>query len=226
MTPMARRAPGDARLGPHRYGLVLALTFVTAAFTLLAPDGSFARVTSLLAAGGTLLAGVVTSEAPRRTRKVLAVALIALVLAGALIDLVASPGPWGILGDTALMCAATIGVTAGGLVRLVVERGVVVQAVLGAIAVYLLIGLTFAFAIGALATALHEPYFAQGTDATQSTRTYFSFTSLTTTGYGDYTAGLVSGRALAVLEMLVGQLYLVTVIALLVGNLGRRRERA
>ena len=33
---------------------------------------------------------------------------------------------------------------------------------------------------------------------------YFSFTTLTTTGYGDYTAALRGGRALAVLEMLVG----------------------
>ena len=52
---------------------------------------------------------------------------------------------------------------------------------------------------------------------------YFSFTTLTTTGYGDYTAALRGGRALAVLEMLVGQLYLVTVIAMLVGNLRRHR---
>jgi Ion channel len=49
---------------------------------------------------------------------------------------------------------------------------------------------------------------------------YFSFTVLTTTGFGDFTAATHLGRALAVIEMLVGQIYLVTVIGVLVGNLG------
>ena len=46
---------------------------------------------------------------------------------------------------------------------------------------------------------------------------------LTTTGFGDLTPAAGIGRLLAVLEMLLGQLYLVTVISLLVGNLGRGR---
>ena len=94
----------------------------------------------------------------------------------------------------------------------------------GALAVYVLVGLTFGFVIGAIATGVSTPYFASGTDATQNARVYFSFTTLTTTGFGDYTAATRGGRALAVLEMLLGQLYLVTVIALLVGNLRRQRR--
>jgi hypothetical protein len=47
---------------------------------------------------------------------------------------------------------------------------------------------------------------------------------MTTTGYGDLTPGQRGGRAVAVLEMLTGQIYLVTVISLLVGNLRRRRD--
>jgi len=110
-----------------------------------------------------------------------------------------------------------------GLVRLVIERGVVLQAVLGALAVYVLVGLTFAFVIGAIAAGVHGPYFASGTDGVQSERVYYSFTVLTTTGFGDFTAAMRGGRALAVLEMLLGQLYLVTVIATLVGNLRHQR---
>ncbi len=52
---------------------------------------------------------------------------------------------------------------------------------------------------------------------------YFSLSVLTTTGFGDFTAGQPVGRALAVLEMLVGQLYLVTVIGLMIGNFAARR---
>ena len=51
---------------------------------------------------------------------------------------------------------------------------------------------------------------------------YISFTVLTTTGFGDLTARTAPGRAITVLEMLIGELYLVTVIATLVGNLRRR----
>jgi hypothetical protein len=53
---------------------------------------------------------------------------------------------------------------------------------------------------------------------------YFSFTVLTTTGFGDFTAATSVGHALAVVEMLLGQLYLVTVIGILVGNLARQRR--
>jgi hypothetical protein len=54
---------------------------------------------------------------------------------------------------------------------------------------------------------------------------YYSFTVLTTTGFGDYTAAHPVGHALAVLEMLTGQLYLVTVIGIVVGNFAGRRTR-
>ena len=99
------------------------------------------------------------------------------------------------------------------------------QAVAGALAVYLLLGIVFSFVITSMARSAHGPYFAQGTDGTESERVYFSFTSLTTTGFGDFSPAQRGGRAVAVLEKLTGQIYLVTVISLLVGNLRRRRER-
>src|SRR5204863_7614888 len=108
--------------------------------------------------------------------------------------------------------------------RLILHRGLDVTAIFGALTVYLLIGLAFAVVVGTLATSLPGDYFAQGTDGTQSDRVYFSFTTLTTTGFGDFTARTRGGHSLSVLEMLMGQLYLVTVIALIVGNLRRRLQ--
>ena len=207
----------------HRYGLVLLATVVLALFSLIAPDTGPDRVLGFIGAATTLLIGVVTSEAPARTRRAVAIALTAMVAVGAITALLAEPEPAAVVGAAALLSGATIGVISGGLVRLIVERGVGVQAVLGALAVYLLIGLTFGFVIGALAEGLHAPFFAQGGDIVQSRRTYFSFTVLTTTGFGDLTPAAGIGRLLAVLEMLLGQLYLVTVISLLVANLGRGR---
>jgi len=53
---------------------------------------------------------------------------------------------------------------------------------------------------------------------------YFSYITITTTGYGDLTAASNFGRMLAASEALIGQLYLVSVVALLVGNVGRTVE--
>ena len=54
---------------------------------------------------------------------------------------------------------------------------------------------------------------------------YFSYVTMSTVGYGDLTARGDFARMLAVTEALIGQLYLVTIVALLVGNLGRVRQR-
>jgi hypothetical protein len=210
----------------HRYGIVLFATVVLAVFSLTAPDSGPDRVLTFVGSALTLIIGVVTSQAPARTRRAVAIALGAMVVVGIATAVLAKPEPAGVLAAAAALSGATIVVISGGLFRLIVERGVVVQAVLGALAVYLLIGLTFAYVVGTADEALHAPYFAQGPDIVQSRRTYFSFTVLTTTGFGDLTPAQGIGRLLAVLEMLLGQLYLVTVIALLVGNLGRGRGDA
>ena len=210
--------------GGFRYGGVLLLTLAVAVFALIAPDSSAVRTIELFATGATLLVAVLTSRAPAATRRVASVGVGVVVLGGGITTAFVGPHPAVTFGASALLLALTAGVILAGLVRLVVERGVVLQAVFGALAVYMLVGLMFAFVIGALATGNSTPYFAQGTDATQNARVYFSFTALTTTGFGDYTAATRAGRALAVLEMLVGQLYLVTVIATLVGNLRHQRR--
>jgi hypothetical protein len=46
---------------------------------------------------------------------------------------------------------------------------------------------------------------------------YFSFTTLTTLGYGDVTGGTPAAKNLSVLEAIVGQIYLVVLVARLVG---------
>jgi Ion channel len=63
------------------------------------------------------------------------------------------------------------------------------------------------------------------TVAIQSQRAYFSVTVLTTTGLGDLPPAMRAGRTLTVLEELIGQLYLVTVVALIVANVGRAPRR-
>jgi hypothetical protein len=216
---------GDRRgAGRFRYGAVLLLTVGVAVFALIAPEGRTVRAIELIATGATLLVAVLTSRAPRAMRRTAGLAVAIAVLGAGTAAAVGSPHPALTFAGSALLLAVTAGVILAGLVRLVMERGVILQAVFGALAVYVLVGLTFGFVIGAIASGSSTDYFASGTDATQSTRVYFSFTTLTTTGYGDYTAATRGGHALAVLEMLLGQLYLVTVISLLVANLRRRPQ--
>ena len=48
---------------------------------------------------------------------------------------------------------------------------------------------------------------------------------MTTVGYGDYTSALNVGKMLAVTEAVFGQLYLITVVSLVVQNLSTKRQR-
>jgi hypothetical protein len=209
--------------GRHRYGAVLLLTLALAIYALSAPDTNAARVLQLLGAGAVLVVAVVTSRAPALIRWFVATSLAIAVLGAVAAAVFGHPRQTLALGVIALLLATTAAVVLAGLARLVGERGVVVQVVLGALAVYVLVGLVFAFAIGAIAKGSPGPYFTSGGDGSQSERVYYSFTVLTTTGFGDLTAATRGGRGLAVLEMLLGQLYLVTVIATLVGNLRASR---
>jgi hypothetical protein len=101
---------------------------------------------------------------------------------------------------------------------------VTLHTVSAGLCLYLLIGMAFAFLFGALGD-LGNPFFAHGVAGTPPNLLYYSLTTLTTTGYGDYVAGTELGRALSVTEALIGQIYLVTVVAVLVSNLGMRRVR-
>ena len=148
--------------------------------------------------------------------------IAALVVVG--VALGAFPLPL-VLGTNSFLSIGILLALVGGLLRLVRLHGVTIQVVAGALTIYVLIGLIFAWVVSLVAEIGDGPYFAQGTDTTQGERVYYSFTVLTTTGFGDLTAATPVGQALSVVEMLVGQIYLVTVIGVLVGNFaGRSRS--
>jgi hypothetical protein len=93
---------------------------------------------------------------------------------------------------------------------------VTLQSIFGAFSAYLVIGLMFASFFAAIYHLSGDQFFAAGEKATTQTFQYFSFTTLTTLGYGDYTAAYSSGQAVAVLEALTGQIFLATLVARLV----------
>ena len=204
----------------HSYGVVLALIVVVFVFTSVASNSDWADSTLVLLQAATLVTALYTSGVARADSTV-SVALVAVSAASAVALLVfGGDGFAALVGIlSGLLTVATIATVALG----VVDQGEAnVQAVTGAVCVYLLIGMLFVFLYGVLAALGSGDFFAQGTDGTRSLRLYFSFVTLATVGYGDYTAAGELARTLAVVEALVGQLYLVTVIAVLVSRMRGR----
>lgn len=130
-------------------------------------------------------------------------------------------------GVVALWLAVILFYTIVVLLRrvLVGHRVVTLQTIFGALSAYLLIGSFFAAVLSAVSLLQSQPLFALGQPATVSSIQYFSFSTLATVGYGDYTAAGEPARTLAVLEALGGQIFLVTLVARLVTIFGTPRRQ-
>jgi len=215
----------EARAPSFRYGAVLLCATTALVFLIVAPATDWARAVAFALEGLALAIAVATASTRPRVQRARAVAVLAVAAL-----LVAAIAAGAVSAELAAALSALAGTGAslalvGGLIRLVRRHGVTLQAVAGALAIYVQLGLIFAWLIGFVAYVSSAPYFEGGGDGTESERVYFSFTVMTTTGFGDFTAAQPVGRGIAVVEMLVGQLYLVTVIGVLVGGLvGRRRD--
>lgn len=207
-----------------RYGVVLLFAFVSVVFFIITPDRPASRVIGLLLVTTMLGIAIVTGRGGAVVRGWTTAGVAVAGLAAAVAIALEGAPEW--LGAT-IGCVVVVGTIAElvvGLARMLQRRGVTIQAVSGALAVYLLLGLFFSLLVTASAHAGSGYYFAQGTDGSQSQHVYYAFTTMTTTGYGDLTPATSLGRAIAVVAMLLGQIYLVTVIAMLVGNLRRRGQ--
>ena len=212
-----------ARLRPGPYGLLLGSVAVTVAVQGALPHSDLQQlVVSVLLGADLLLAVRVARVAPR----LMALAM-ALAAAGVAINLLSWVGGGVGDGEVRVLNAAVVllgpPAVAVGVVRTLRTSGAVqLEAVSGVLSLYMLMGLLFAFIFGAVDRLGGHPFFVDGTSATMARCLYFSFTTLTTVGYGDLTARSDLGHTLCVFEALIGQIYLVTVVSLIVSNLGRR----
>ena len=220
-----RWRPGSrvARLRATRsFTIVLVPIVVSFLFASIAPDAPWTSAVLVLLESATLVLAMWTSGVARADSQA-SIGLIVVAIIAA-VTVIVSGGSLlvGIVGIlSGLLTLATVAVISIG----VLDQGEVnTQSVGGAICIYILIGLVFLFVYSAIAALGDGNLFAQGTDGTRSIRLYFSFVTLATLGYGDYTPAGDLGRTVAAVEALFGQLYLVTVIALLVSRLGARRR--
>ena len=212
-----------------RYGLLLLATVLSVAVQGTVDPGAVQQVIVTGLAGACLLLAFRAADlAPRLIQIATALALAALAVA----VLRATAGG---IGEGAARCMNAALVALGppavavGVVRDLRTTGQVrLEAVFGVLSLYILVGIAFGFVYGAIDKLGGDPFFAGGQTATVSHCLYFSFTTLSTVGYGDFVARTDLGHTLAVYEALIGSIYLVTVVSLIVSNLGRpaRREAA
>jgi hypothetical protein len=213
---------GGRRRAEFRYGAVFLLMMALLVLVIVAPAGNGTRAAVLALEGAALLVVLATSRERRAVRNAhvrVASVIAVLVVVGVAVGVFPLPV---VLAANSFLTVGILVALVGGLLRLVRLHGVTIQVVAGALTIYVLTGLIFAWVVSLVADAGSGAYFAQGGDATQGERVYYSFTVLTTTGFGDLTAATPVGQALSVLEMLIGQIYLVTVIGVLVGNFAGR----
>jgi hypothetical protein len=208
----------------YRYGLLLALIATSLAFQLAVPVADWSRLGTVVVEGATLILALRTSRVRplfvRVAAAVVAVAFVASVIA------VLGGGDVGsdstILTNLLLVGLAPVAIAVGVVRNIREERVVTVATMFGVLCIYLLLGMFFAFVYGTIDALGSTELFAEHVDPTQADFLYFSFTTLTTTGYGDLTAATGLGRAVAITEALIGQVYLVTVVAAIVSNLRPR----
>jgi hypothetical protein len=224
--PPARRVrSGAALLWRSHYALLLLCLIASIATQGMAPPSAGQRVVVTALAGAALL----LAARAARMRPWFIRAAAALALAGVAVAVLRATS--GAVGEGAARVTNVAVLAFGppavaiGVVRDVRGTGRVrVEAITGVLALYMLIGLLFAAIYYALDQVGGGPAFAGGVTATLAHCIYFSFTTLTTVGYGDVATSTDVGHTISVFEALIGQIYLVTVVSLLVGNLGQQRR--
>ena len=208
----------------YRYSFVLGLLMLTFFVAGALPDVHALPLIMSITLSATFLV-VLSASGARHLYFVLAWGTTVLGVACGVAELFTS-SMWAD-SATAVLCALLLIVGPTVIIRGVIrERQLNIQTVLAALSLYIMLGLLFAMVFHVVQDFGNVAFFTDHRTGTTSTFLYFSFATMTTVGYGDFTAAANLGRTLGVLEAILGQLYLVTVVALLVGNLGAMKMSA
>lgn len=219
-----RRFRGLARPADS-FGLVLILLVLDYIAVSAITDNAWGRVVIVVLLGATLLFALRTAHA-HRVWQVLA-ALYLLVSTLVTVVSIVVPSATDFSPQTSLAGGLLLLITPVAISRrIVAHRFISTETVLGAICVYLLIGFSFSFIYSAVAYVSSVPFFAGQSQATSNDYLFFSYTTLTTVGYGNLVPAGSIGQTFAMLEALFGQIYLVIVVARLVSLWGQERPGA
>ena len=207
------------------YASLLVLLLANFFLLELVDDPRWGAIGSTLLAAAALVVAISDPDTGHRITRRNAITIAACVALAPLVLFVNSAGLLGLtyLLPAVLLVTATLPVTVN---RVLHHRRITRETVLGALCAYVLIGLLFAFLYLAVHEFRDEPFFAQPGVHEQSEYLYFSFVALTTLGFGDLSPAVGLPQALTVVEALVGQIFLVTLVARLVTLWVRQSEAA
>ncbi|WP_344937374.1 potassium channel family protein [Actinoplanes nipponensis] len=192
--------------------MLIVATYVLA----LLPGGRSLPTVLLVLQTGTVWQALRVSHA-RPVVRLASAAVVALAVVAAVCALFAPGGA--LTGLTFLAAAGLYLVAPLAIVRdLGGRRRVDRETMLGALAAYLLIGMAFGFSYACVAALQPGPLFGDAGDPALPQALFFSFVTMTTTGYGDLVPATNPAQSIAVLEALIGQLFLVTAVAKVVEN--------
>jgi hypothetical protein len=200
------------------YGL---LTIAIIATLMLLAFGGRARIASALTQGAAMILGLWTARVGLRGLSI-ALATIAVVCAAAVAENGADSETFMAIASIGglLLAVATIAAIAR---QSRFHTTITLSTVFAAISIYLLLGLAYAYLYGTIDSLGSRAFFANHPNATEVDYIYFSFVTLTSTGFGDFVPHTSVGEMTTVSESILGQLYLVTVVSIIVANLGRSR---
>jgi hypothetical protein len=207
------------------YGLVLALVILAYVMDSVAIASPWWRLWVSVLNSLTLFIVLRTSRSPQHLVFLAGIILVLGTVVGALSILIP---PTRNLADFlsiftgVLLIIAPVAIA----IRIFSHQFVTVETLLGAICIYVLIGYAFASIFGAIARFSPTPFFTGVPHAAHSDFLFFSYTTLTTVGYGNLVPEVNVGQTLAMLEALLGQIYLVIVVARLVSLWGLEIPRA
>lgn len=176
---------------------------------------------------GILLLGLWALHASRRTLLIVGI-LALLTFHGVAADRL---GEHWLRPATLLVTATFIGTITAALLYYVLDwHPITTDKVFGAVAAYVLIAFTFACLFGLLQQvhpgAFHAaPVHAPNDQLDWSAMMYFSFTVLTSTGFGEITPVTRMARALIVIEQVLGVMYVAFLVARLASLYGTRGHR-
>ena len=177
--------------------------------------GSVALIVSAIWLGLTVLLAFRTSEVPHRLMLVIRVAVAIVVAAAIGVAIGGGNREYGVIVILGSLLVLASPIAIGW--RLLHHTRVTTQTVLGALCIYVLIGLVFANADYGVQLSTGNSFFAQPGQHGPADFAYFSYITMATVGYGDLSPAFGFSRTLAVLEALMGQIFLVVLVARLVG---------
>jgi hypothetical protein len=196
------------------FGLVLVLVLTTYVLTSLLDNHSWSAVVLTIATSATSVIALTSSHAGARLiRAAICLSGLTVVLAG--IAAISDDRLW--LNFASIIQITLLAIAMAAVLRRVVTTAEVgARTILGAISVYTVLGILFTYLYGTVGRIQDSPFFEGVAHPGGSDFLFFSYTTLTTTGYGDLVPGGQPGRMLAGLEMMIGQIFLVTLVAGLV----------